>query len=284
MMAYDYSLDPQFSVTFNPCTRAPQSWSDEVDNTAQAIANSTNKPLYVLMSGGIDSEMVARAFLDNGIKFKALTLKHKAGTNSHDTDWADIFCKNHNIQQEILELDTDKFDTIIKNYIAQGYRSTNIYHYMQLYILEYVESIGGFAVGGAGEQIYYTIDNVINLKINPSYTLGRHWCQRNNTWHQLWFSLDNPEIFASYMQIDIVRVMLQDPTYFVNDHPSSTEKIIILHKKWPKMWRRNKFSGFEKLQKIYRDPTEQKLKARFPDIQDLIIPIINIQQQLDIAK
>jgi hypothetical protein len=283
MMAYNYSLEPQFSVTFNPCTRTPKSWSEEVNNTAQTIAASTDKPLYVLMSGGIDSEMVAHAFLDNGIKFKALTLKHTAGTNSHDTSWADIFCEKNNIQQEILELDTDTFDTMIERYISQGYRSTNIYHYMQLYILEYVESMGGFAVGGAGEQIYYTIDNVIHLKVNPSYTLGRQWCQRNNTWHQLWFNLDNPEIYAAYMQIDIVDVMLKDPAYYVNENPASTEKIIILHKQWPKMWKRAKFSGFEKIQKTYRDPTEKKLKERFPDIVDLCIPVTTIKEQLGIA-
>ena len=73
MMAYEYCLEKQFSVKFNPCTRTPQSWSVEVNNTAKSIAASTNKPLYVLMSGGIDSEMVARSFISNNIKFKALT-------------------------------------------------------------------------------------------------------------------------------------------------------------------------------------------------------------------
>jgi len=281
-MAFDYSFDEKFSVTFNPCTRAPQAWNDEVNNTAQAIAASTDTPLYVLMSGGIDSEMVARAFLDNGIPFKALTLKHKQGTNSHDTQWADVFCKEHNIEQEILELDTTHFDQIIEQYINQGYRSTNIYHYMQLYILEYLESIGGFGVGGAGEQIYYTVDGIINLKINPSYTLGREWCKRNNTWHQLWFSLDNPEIYAAYMQIDIIALLLQHPSYFVNHHFASIEKILVLHNKWPSMLRREKFSGFENIKINYRVPKEAELRNRFPDLIDLQIPVSTVKAQLGI--
>jgi len=283
MMAFNYSLDGQFSVTFNLCSRIPQSWSNEVNNTAQAIAATTNKPLYVLMSGGIDSEMVARAFLDNGIKFKALTLKHKQGTNNHDTRWADVFCKEHNIEQEILELDTAQFDYIIERYINQGYRSVNIYHYMQLYLLEHLEKLGGFGIGGAGEQIYYTVDNVIHLKINPSYTLGREWCKNNNTRHQLWFSLDNPEIYAAYMQIDLIDMLLQRPSYFINHHFASVEKMLVLHQKWPDMKRRGKFSGFENIELSYRIPKEKALKERFPDLVDLYIPVTTAKTQLGIS-
>lgn len=282
-MAFDYSFDGKFSVTFNPCTRTPQAWNDEVNNTARAIAASTDKPLYVLMSGGIDSEMVARAFLDNGIPFKALTVKHTQGTNSHDTRWADVFCKDHNIEQDILELDTTQLNYIIERYINQGYRSVNIYHYLQLYILEHLEKLGGFGVGGAGEQIYYTVDGIINLKINPSYTLGREWCKRNNTRHQLWFSLDNPEIYAAYMQIDIIDMLLQRPSYFVNHHFASVEKILVLHNKWPTMIKRSKFSGFEQLQMNYRNPKEKALKERFPDLIDLYIPVTTAKAQLGIS-
>lgn len=282
-MAFDYSFDGQFSITFNPCTRNPQAWNDEVNNTARAIAASTDKPLYVLMSGGIDSEMVGRAFLDNGIKFKALTLKHTQGTNSHDTRWADVFCKEHNIEQEILELDTSQLDYIIEKYINQGYYSTNIYHYMQLYILEHLEKLGGFGVGGAGEQIYYTVNNIIYLKVNPSYTLGREWCKNNNTWHQFWFSLDNPEIYASYMQIDIIDMLLQKPKYFVNHHFASVEKMLVLHQNWPDMKRRGKFSGFENIQMNYRSPKEQLLRQRFPNLVDLYIPVTTAKTQLGIS-
>jgi hypothetical protein len=281
MMAFNYSFDKEFQVEFNACSRPIMSWSDEINNTAKAIAASTDKPLYVFLSGGIDSEMVARAFMDNDIPFKAITLKHKQKTNRHDTRWADEFCQRYNIKQEIVELDTEQFDNIIENYIGQGYRAINIYHYMQLYLLEKVESMGGVGVGGAGEQIYYTIDGNIHLKINPCYTLGMDWCKRNNTHHQFWFNLDNPEIYASYMQVDIIDFLLQRPSYFVNHHYASIEKMLVLHNKWPDMPRRSKFSGFENLP--YRSLKEQELKNRFPDLVDLYIPIDLVKSQLGIA-
>jgi hypothetical protein len=153
---------------------------------------------------------------------------------------------------------------------------------MQLYILEHLESLGGFGVGGAGEQIYYTVNDTIHLKINPSYTIGREWCRRNNTWHQFWFNLDNPEIYAAYMQVNIIELLLQHPSYFINHHFASIEKMLILHNKWPEMQRRGKFSGFENIQFNYRNPKETSLRNQFPELVDLYIPIMTVKSQLGI--
>jgi hypothetical protein len=180
--------------------------------------------------------------------------------------------------------DMSNFDTIIENYIEQGYRATNIYHYLQLILLERVEELGGFGVGGAGEQLYYTKDNEIHIKINSCYTLGMDWCKRNNTWHQFWFNLTTPEIYAAYMQIDIIKTLLQNPEYFVSHHFASIEKRMVLHRFWPDMVRRIKFSGFEKIEDSYRRPKQAELSHRFPDIRDLFIPISKIQQQLKITQ
>ena len=292
MLTFNYSYAPipgteiedRFKVEFSPVTRDLMPWRDEVNNTAKLLASSTTKPLYVFMSGGIDSEVVARAFVENNIPFTAITAKHINGTNAHDTRFADNFCRKYNIEQEIVEIDMDNFDDIIEGYIQQGYRATNIYHYLQLILLERVEALGGFGVGGAGEQLYYTIDNKIHIKINACYTLGMDWCKRNNTWHQFWFNLTTPEIYASYMQIDIIKTLLHNPDYFVNHHFASIEKVMILHRHWPDMVRRIKFSGFEKIEDSYRQPKQAELSRRFPDIRDLFIPIATIQEQLGIAK
>ena len=290
MLAFTYKyhniptqlIRERFQINFSPIRRPLLPWKDEVNNTARLIAASTTKPLYVFMSGGIDSEVVARAFLENNIPFTAITAKHTNGTNMHDTRFADDFCKKYNIKQEIVEVDMSNFDTIIENYIEQGYRATNIYHYLQLILLERAEELGGFGVGGAGEQLYYTKDNEIHIKINSCYTLGMDWCKRNNTWHQFWFNLTTPEIYAAYMQIDIIKTLLQNPEYFVNHHFASIEKRMVLHRFWPDMVRRTKFSGFEKIEDSYRQPKQAELSCRFPDIGDLFIPISKIQQQLKI--
>ena len=282
MIAFDYChKEGQFDVKFKSISRKPLSWKKEVVNTVKTIVSSTDKPLYVFMSGGIDSELVAHILLQNGIKFKALVLKHKNNTNGHDTIYADMFCEKNNIEQVVVDFDIKEFDYHIEKYINQGYRSTNIYHYLQLILLQKVESLGGFGIGGAGEQIYYTIDDVVHIKINPSYVLGVDWCKRNNIWHQFWFYNSNPELFASYLQLDLIKFLLNDPSYFKNHHYASIEKMILIHKEWPEIERRNKYNGFENFEKNYKLKKENELKRRFPDIVDLYIPISTVKKQLN---
>jgi hypothetical protein len=181
----------------------------------------------------------------------------------------------------MVELDTEHFLTLgIEKYINQGYRSSNIYHYQQLFILETLEKLGGFGIGGAGEQIYQSVNNQIHLKFNPYYMLGMDWCKNNGTEHQLWFNLSTPEIYASYLNIDIISFLLEKPEYFVNHHFASIEKILIYHKYWPTMKKRKKLSGFEN---INRGPIEKQLKIRFPDLVDMFIPITVIKNQLGVS-
>jgi hypothetical protein len=283
MIAFDYSyIDKEFKVKFKPVSRKVKSWKEELLISAQSIANSTDKPLYVLMSGGIDSEQVARLFLELKIDFKVLTMKHKNDKNLHDINYAKYFCKKYNLEQTIIELDTEWFfSTGIESYIERGYRSTNIYHYLQLFLIDELEKLGGYGIGGAGEQVYYTVNDEIHLRINPHYTLGMDYCKNNNYQHNLWFNLSTPEIYAAYLSIDLIDFLLQDKQYFISHHYASVEKVIIYHSVWPEMQKRNKYSGFEKIQRTIRTPKEEELKLRFPDLVDYYFPVEQVKRELN---
>jgi hypothetical protein len=283
MIAFDYSyVDKKFDVRFKPVSRQIKSWKEELLISAKSIAESTNKPLYILMSGGIDSEQVARIFLELGTSFKVLTVKHKNNTNLHDIQYAIDFCKNYNIEQTIVELDTEKFfSNDMEKYIEQGYRSVNIYHYLQLFLIDKLEELDGFGVGGAGEQVYYTIDGKVHLKINPQYTLGMDYCKNNNYKHNFWLNLNTPEIYASYLNIDLIKFLISQPDYFTNHHFASAEKILVYHATWPEIKKRNKYSGFERIEKTIRIPKQKELAKRFPDLVDYYFPIENIKRELN---
>jgi len=296
MIAFDYNyqnlpnsvwpntnINQRFRIQFKPVTRTVNNWKEELLISIRNISESTDKPIYLCMSGGIDSEVVARLLIESQIKFKALTVKHKKGTNYNDTSYADRFCKENNIEQISVSIDAEHFFTKgIEKYIAQGYRSTNIYHYLQLFMLETIENLGGFALGGAGELVFYTVEDQICLKMNPSYILGMEWCRNNNAGHNLWFFHSSPELYCSYLNLDVVKLLLKDPRYFVNHHYASNEKKIIYHQHWPEMIKREKASGFENIQKNIRNPVETELRKRFPDLQDLFIPVSMMKQNLGV--
>lgn len=290
MIAFDYSyvnvpnteIDERFKIEFNPVTRPLMTWKEELFSAMRTLVDSTNKPIYVLMSGGIDSELVARLLLKVGVKFKALTLKHEEGTNEHETRYADWFCNHYKIDQVSVPINITNFITDgHKKYIDQGYRATKIYYYQQLFLLEKLEEFGGFGIGGAYEQIYHTLNNQIHLKFNPSYTMSMDWCKNHNTNHQLWFYLETPELVASWMKQELIEFLLQRPDYFINQDWINVEKTLIYHQQWPGMGRRRKASGFELIEH-FRDVKEKELQKQFPDLIDMYVPLKTIKQQLRI--
>jgi hypothetical protein len=284
-------INQRFKINFKSVTRPLLSWKEELIISAKQIVESTNKTIYVLMSGGIDSELVARVLIEIGVDFKALTLKHKSGTNQHETKYADSFCVENNIKQEVVYLDVPHFISKgIDKYIHQGYRATKIYYYQQLFLLEKLEELDGFGIGGAYEQIYHTLDisnkNEVCLGFNPSYMMAMDWIKNHNTDHQLWFYLSTPEIHASYMKHELIEFLLQRPEYFIDQHWINREKTLIYHKEWPKIKRRNKASGFERIS-MNNSPDilgnkQSELRSIFPDLVDMYIPVSTIKQQLRI--
>lgn len=277
-------IEERFLFKFNPISRTLKPWRDEVLHTAQTIANSTTRPLMVCLSGGLDSEIIAKAFLECNIPFTAISFKHSAGTNLYDIEYAIRFCKKHNVEHKIIEFDFDDFlENKIETYIQQGYRSSGIFRYFLIFMLETIESMGGCAVMGAGEHDYKTFDNTIYLSYFPNFTIPVEWCRRNNTVHYPYFHMHNSEIFASYMKTDIVNVVLSDPRYFKTLFKASIslEKILLFHCMWDGMERRQKENGFKFVQD-QRSAKEKELSEKFPDIQVLRIPVENIKFQLGI--
>ena len=150
---YEYKFD-KLNLKFKPLSREVGTLYDELLSTVRFIRSSTDKPIMVCLSGGIDSEIICRAFLKAGIEFSVVTARHKNRTNDFDIQHARNFCKEFNIPMRIVELDTeDYFVNRVEQHISNGYKSLNIYRYFQLFMLETIESLGGCAVIGSGEQL-----------------------------------------------------------------------------------------------------------------------------------
>lgn len=278
------NIDKRFFIEFKPISRTLNTWKNELLITSESIANSTNKPIMICLSGGIDSEVLARSFLEKSIDFVAIIIRHTFGTNEHDIQYAIDFCNQNSVKYKIVELDFERFLKVnIGDYIKQGYRGTNIFHYFQIYVLEMIEMLGGCAIMAAGEQLYYTINGIICQAWSPSFLMALQWCKNNNSQHYPFFFYQNSELFASYMEDDLLKVLLNNPRYYTT-HMSrgiSLEKQLIYHSHWENMIRRPKLNGFEKM---WPDRTKkhEELKNLFPDIKLKYFPVDTIKKQLHI--
>jgi hypothetical protein len=74
--------------------------------------SGANLPVEVLYSGGVDSECVIKVCLDRNIPVKAITLRLLIGgapINVQDLYYAEKFCREHNVQHDVIDLNIDKF-------------------------------------------------------------------------------------------------------------------------------------------------------------------------------
>jgi hypothetical protein len=99
----------KYSVKFNPPKSIVENFRIEMQKFAMDVYNSTNKPIALMLSGGLDSEVMAHALMDKKIPFKAFTCEFTDDSNAHDTHYAYKFCKKYSIPQTTILIDPIEF-------------------------------------------------------------------------------------------------------------------------------------------------------------------------------
>lgn len=285
---FTYSRQPDgvYKMNFKPVSRPVMDWSEELDNTAKNIRKLTTKPLFLSLSGGIDSEVMARVFLRNNIEFTAIILRHTEKTNLHDVTYADKFCKDHGIRSLIIDFDVKNFMNVkIPEYMNSGYNTSwRMFRFQQIYLFELAERLNGTIVLGGGEQQYFCQDNKLVMEYKSDFYMCLEWLERNNKLHFPYFFKQNPEVFAAYMKVGLIDFLLTDPLYFVNVHPNTSfEKITVYHRYFPEMERRKKYDGFEnvKKQEWFQNHVAE-YKKKVGELKTTRLPVSTVKQQLGI--
>lgn len=99
----------RWHVAYGPCERTPGTWREECLATAQRIRDNTDLPIWLLFSGGIDSEVAAHSFRLSGIPFKVAIIRFEGGLNLHDISYAMAFCDRYDVPHSFLDLDIVEF-------------------------------------------------------------------------------------------------------------------------------------------------------------------------------
>lgn len=141
--------DDLWSVYYGRSRRMPLSFRAECSETARIIQQNTELPITVLFSGGVDSEVVVRAFQQAGIHFTAGILRFHNDLNLHDYIWAVLVCEELRIPYKIYELDLLKF---WENESYEYAKATSCVTPQLLSTMWLVDQVEGYAVIGSGEH------------------------------------------------------------------------------------------------------------------------------------
>jgi hypothetical protein len=98
-----------FTVSFDCLPKQYDNYFIESCKAAKEIYDLKQGKLYVLYSGGVDSEYALSIFLSLGMDLTPVIINLNPEYNNFDTDYAIKFCNKHKINPLVVNLDFDQF-------------------------------------------------------------------------------------------------------------------------------------------------------------------------------
>jgi len=193
---FSVSVDgPQFQVEFNRrASKLYKNFDDAADNAAQLLYKEWgHQPLYLALSGGVDSEFVARILLKNKIPFTPVILKIDS-LNAIESQFALTWCNQNNITPVILNYTTQDLNNSFKLFFPKMLKIKHYHCTPMLTIYKYIETQGGHCIYCAGdinldsdrkEFFHYHYDFIPNI-----VDVGKHPTS---------FFMYTPELALSYI-------------------------------------------------------------------------------------
>jgi hypothetical protein len=263
----------QWMVSYGAIQRQPKPFNEECEATAALIRDTVAGPITVLFSGGVDSEVVIRAFHAQKIPIRVAILQFDDNLNIHDVSFAVVCCEQLGLPYKLIPLDIKKFlDDEVYNYAAPtNTRSPELCSTMWL-----ADQVDGVPVIGSGECF-------LVKRVEPSYVDGvssylrTPWDMYERELIAAWyrhfmipgkermavpgFFQYTPEIMLSFLKDECVIDLVNDR--MIGKRSTMTSKFGIYQKYFP-LAERKKYSGFEKIYSRVSD-LRVDFRRRWPD-------------------
>lgn len=185
----------QFKIKFaTKASRLYENFDDAADHAAHLLYKEWgHRPLYLALSGGIDSEFVAKILLRNQIPFTPVILKIKS-INEPETVFADKWCDENNIPADVITIGVEDLSNVDKKFFPQMHQLRNYWSTPLLYIYHYIANKNGHCVCAMGD-INLDSDRREFFHCNYDFTSNLI----NAGQHPTSFFMYTPELALSYI-------------------------------------------------------------------------------------
>lgn len=250
------SVDDQWFTSYGRAERHHWTFRDESKYTARLIRESTHKPIYVCLSGGNDSEVVANAFLSQNIPITPLIAVYTGGANEYDTNNAVAWCKFRGLEPEFLHIDV--LDYWVSNEaldLAKTVSSISPQFLVYMKIIQHVKDIGGFPVMGSAECYLENNDLPPHMFEREKVASMYRYCEMQDIDSAIGFFQYTPEIMLSYLLDPLVVSQVEGKTF-----KNSKEFKFAFYRQHFDVNYREPTSGFERIwkeDKLLRDQLYQ---------------------------
>jgi hypothetical protein len=140
-----YNRSERFQVQFHPYPFTPMQFHDAAVYTMNLIKEQTTKPLYLGLTGGADSEYIARLLCKHSIGFTPIIVD--SGCIDKDVVYAKMLCDELALEPMIVTVSEDELLGFYLTQIAP-YRSDGLTHSHQLLAIDTAKRYRGTCIVG----------------------------------------------------------------------------------------------------------------------------------------
>jgi hypothetical protein len=223
---------------------------------AEQVYQSRQGKLYLMYSGGIDSEYILNLFLSLGIDIIPVIIRLKPYYNDHDVKYAFDFCQSKKLKPIVIDLDFDNF--VQSGRIVDIATEFKIGAYQLPSTFSCLDQLDGTVVMGSHGPPHMTLDQKTNMwmvdEIEPLHTVLRYF-EKNKINGCPYFLVHTPEQYLSFLQHPIMKD-LADHKFSGKLGNNSTKGLVYNDVGGFDLVTRQKYTGYENVEnsEIFNHP------------------------------
>lgn len=259
------------------------SFRDELMRTADCVLNDLGKDLIVYSSGGTDSEIVIRNFMEIGYKPRTLTIRFSNDTNAQEVSEAEAIARELGLKCEVIDFDiVDFYKSGAACELAIEFQNPQIAYLMLYY--HFIKLQAPTVV--AGELLvtkHYSLDGSFwyySLREAEDAGSVRLGLKYNIPFINEWFSY-TPELMMYYLRHEGVQQLMRGEPPYRNKISAVSSKNRFLQELYPAVRPKIKATGMEKMygfnQSVYAEFKSQLIPRLEPCLDGISINDISRQ-------
>jgi len=195
-----------FYAEIDPPTDKNANFHTTCIDVAEQVYQSRQGKLYLMYSGGVDSEYILNLFLSLGIDIIPVIIRLTPFYNDHDVKYAFDFCESKNLKPIVVDLNFDDF--VKSGRIVDIATEFKIGAYQLPSTFSCLDQLDGTVVMGSHGPPHMTLDQKTNTwmidEIEPLHTVLQYF-EKNKIVGCPYFLVHTPEQYFSFLQHPIMQ-------------------------------------------------------------------------------
>jgi hypothetical protein len=241
-----YTFEP-FSVKYEPVLSPLDDFEAECVLAVNRILRNQQRPIVLLMSGGLDSELMANVLLKARVPFRCLIVRlltEVPGSaivfNQHDFDFALRWCAKNNVEYMFHDIDLFEQGSLLCEHVISA-RGFSPQFACQMEAMKWCAKQGYFFIAGHSEMDFVLRDGQYFLQDEQREATLDNFCELHHLSGSL-HPLKDSRVIASFIQLPTVQRLLHAGVPRLLDYKHACYSDVF------EMEPRNKATGFEKVQ------------------------------------